>query len=65
MSKWIPDRKVWGGGLSAILAWLIRAAAVAFLLASAFIVIVSVLAGCTLDRTDWAGISQAMKERRP
>lgn len=44
---------------------MIRAVAVTFIWASALIVIVSVLAGCTRDRTDWAGISQAMKEQRP
>lgn len=44
---------------------MIRTAAVVFLWALALIVIVSVLAGCTRDRTDWAGISKAMKERRP
>lgn len=44
---------------------MIRAVLVSVLWAAALVLIVSVLAGCTRDRTDWAGISQAMKERRP
>lgn len=26
MTKWIPDRKVWAGGLAAVLAWLLAQA---------------------------------------
>lgn len=30
MSKWIPDRKLWGGGLTAVIAWLIVQAVQAY-----------------------------------
>lgn len=42
-----------------------RAIGVTIVWAMALTLIVAVLAGCTRDRTDWAGISQAMKERHP
>lgn len=42
-----------------------RALSVTALWAAAILITVVLLAGCTRDRTDWAGISQAIKERRP
>jgi len=42
-----------------------RAIGVTVVWAMALTLLVAVLPGCTRDRTDWAGISQAMKERRP
>lgn len=48
MSSNWPDRKVWAGCL--VMAFLI--------------VLMVACSPATRDRTDWAGISQAMKEKR-